>query len=287
LKSLVKAILLIAFVACATAGVQAATPILLKDDWGREFSLPDRPRRLITLAAHLTEIAIDVGMSQQIVATDVHSPLVSKVSEKVIRLSAYPEPSIENIVKLKPDLVLLWGAGLKAASVARLESLGIRVFVSEPKSLLDIVSTFETLSRFSYRPPIDILQRVNAYKNLLQPRRVSKEIPVFVQVWSEPLMTIGQGGFIANALKHCGAKVWLAPLHQSSAVINPEAVVQSDVKVIVSSNMVATKDYWRKRAAEKSLSWSYISLPESTLSQPSTKLLDSITVLCERLDSLR
>jgi iron complex transport system substrate-binding protein len=146
LNSFVKAILLIAFVACTTAGVQAATPIVLKDDWGREVTLPDRPRRLITLAPHLTEIAIDVGMRQQIVATDVHSPSVSNASEKVIRLSAYPEPSIENIVKLRPDLVLLWGAGLKTSSVTRLESLGIKVFVSEPRSLLDIVSTFETLS---------------------------------------------------------------------------------------------------------------------------------------------
>jgi hypothetical protein len=153
--------------------------------------------------------------------------------------------------------------------------------------LLDIVATFEVLAKLSYEPPSNSPQRVEAYKKALQPRVFVKEIPVFVQVWSEPLMTIGQSSFISNALKHCGAKVLLAPLNQSSAVINPEAVVLSEVKAIVSSNAVATKDYWRKRAEEKSRSWSFIVLPESTLSQPSTKLLDSLTVLCERLDSLR
>jgi iron complex transport system substrate-binding protein len=287
LKFVVAVIFFAAWAASTTNVALAAKPIVLKDDWGREIILQDKPSRVVTLAAHLTEIAVDVGMDKQIVATDSHSRVVIQSGKKAIRLSAYPEPSIENIAKLKADLVLLWGAGLKAASVARLESLGIRVFVSEPKSLLDIVATFEVLAKLSYQPPGDTLQRVEAYKKALQPRVFIKEIPVFVQVWSEPLMTIGQSSFISNALKHCGAKVLLAPLNQSSAVINPEAVVLSEVKAIVSSNAVATKDYWRKRAAEKSRSWSFIVLPESTLSQPSTKLLDSLTVLCERFDSLR
>jgi iron complex transport system substrate-binding protein len=287
LKLLVAAIFIVACAASATNVALAASPIVLKDDWGREINLQDKPSRVITLAAHLTEIAVDVGMSQQIVATDSHSRVVSESGKKAIRLSAYPEPSIENIAKLKADLVLLWGAGLKAASVARLESLGIKVFVSEPKSLLDIVATFELLSKLSAQPPSDVLQRVQLYKKALQPRVFVKEVPVFVQVWSEPLMTIGQSSFVSNALKHCGAIVLLAPLNQSSAVINPEAVALSDVKVIVSSDQTATREYWRKRAAEKSHAWSYIALPESILSQPSTKLLDSLTVLCERLDSLR
>jgi iron complex transport system substrate-binding protein len=284
LKLLVAAIFIVACAASATNVALAASLIVLKDDWGREIKLQDKPSRVITLAAHLTEIAVDVGMSQQIVATDSHSRVVAKSGNKAIRLSAYPEPSIENIAKLKADLVLLWGAGLKAASVARLESLGIKVFVSEPKSLLDIVATFELFSKLSAQPPSDVLQRVQLYRKALQPRVFVKEVPVFVQVWSEPLMTIGQSSFISNALKHC---VLLAPLNQSSAVINPEAVALSDVKVIVSSDQSATREYWRKRAAAKSHAWSYIALPESILSQPSTKLLDSLTVLCERLDSLR
>jgi ABC-type Fe3+-hydroxamate transport system substrate-binding protein len=287
LKFVVAIVFFIACAASTTNVVLAANPIVLKDDWGREIILQGKPSKIITLAAHLTAIALDVGMERQIVAVDSHSNVVTQAGGKIVRLSAYPEPSIENIAKLKADVVLLWGAGLKAASVARLESLGIRVFVSEPKSLLDIVATFEILTKLSYQPPSDSSQRVEIYKKALQPRLFVKEIPVFVQVWSEPLMTIGQNSFISNALKHCGAKVLLAPSNQSSAVINPEAVVLSEVKAIVSSNAVATKDYWRKRAGEKSHSWLFIGLPESTLSQPSTKLLDSLTVLCERLDSLR
>jgi iron complex transport system substrate-binding protein len=269
---------------CASSAAQTLAPIVLKDDWGREVILQSKPNRIVTLSAHLTEMAFDAGLDRQIVAVDAHSRIADK---RVVRLSAYPEPSIENIAKLKPDLVLLWGAGLKAMSVSRLESLGLRVFVSEPKTLQDIVANFETLLTLSRRAPSAAGQRLDNYKQALLPRIHSKIVPVFVQVWSDPLMTIGQSSFMASAMKHCGAQVLLAPANQSSAVVNPEAVVLSDTRAIVSSNSVSARDYWRKRALNKSLSWVFISLPESALSQPSTKLLDSLTVLCERLDSLR
>jgi iron complex transport system substrate-binding protein len=284
LRIVVAVIFSIAYGGCATSAAQTLAPIVLKDDWGREVILQSKPNRIVTLSAHLTEMAFDAGLDRQIVAVDAHSRIADK---RVVRLSAYPEPSIENIAKLKPDLVLLWGAGLKAMSVSRLESLGLRVFVSEPKTLQDIVANFETLLTLSRRAPSAAGQRLDNYKQALLPRIHSKIVPVFVQVWSDPLMTIGQSSFMASAMKHCGAQVLLAPANQSSAVVNPEAVVLSDTRAIVSSNSVSARDYWRKRALNKSLSWVFISLPESALSQPSTKLLDSLTVLCERLDSLR
>jgi iron complex transport system substrate-binding protein len=256
----------------------------LKDDWGREVVLSSKPSRVVTLSAHLTAMAFEVGLGEQVVAIDVHSPEGNK---SIVRLSAYPEPSVENIVRVKPDLVLLWGAGLKASSVARLESLGLRVFVSEPKTLDDIVTLFEMMLGLSHKQPTEASQRIANYKQNLRARYYSQLVPVFVQVWSDPLMTVGKSSFIANALKHCGAKVVLAPSSQSSSVINPEAVVQSSARAIVSSNAIFANEYWSKRAFQKSRSWAFISMPESALSQPSHKLLDSLPVLCERVDSLR
>jgi iron complex transport system substrate-binding protein len=283
-KLVSKAFLFIAYCISSIGFADATSSITLKDDWGREIVLLSKPNRVVTLSAHLTEMAFEAGLGKQVVAIDTHSRAADK---RVVRLSAYPEPSIENIAKLKPDLVMLWGAGLKASSLARLESLGLRVFVSEPKTLKDIVTTFEILLAISQQLPSGVGQRVDTYKQSLQPRTHAKLVPVFVQVWSEPLMTIGQSSFIANALKHCGAQVLLAPATQSSTVVNPEAVVLSNTRAIVSANNLSAKEYWGRRAVDKSLSWAFISMPESTLAQPSTKLLDSLTVLCERLDSLR
>jgi iron complex transport system substrate-binding protein len=205
----------------------------------------------------------------------------------VPRLAAYPEPSIENIAKLKPDLVLLWGAGLRQVTLNRLEALGIAVFVSEPKKLNDIVANFEYLLAFSSRSPVNAANEVARYKQLLKPHAFTVKVPVFTQVWSSPLMTIGQKSFVASALEHCGAELILAPLNQTSAVVSAEAVITSAARVVVSADSTAARAFWSRRDDKKASAWKYISLPESALAEPSTKLLDSLTVLCERLDSLR
>jgi iron complex transport system substrate-binding protein len=263
---------------------RADPSITLQDDRHRTIVLPSKPVRIISLAAHLTDIAVEVGLKRQLVAVDSHS---AYRRSDLVRLSAYPEPSIENLARLKPDLVFLWGAGLKPSVVSRLEALGVKVFVSEPQTLFDIITTYELFLKLSSDPPAGASERIANYKKLLQPKVFAKFVPVFTQVWSEPLMTIGRKTFIASALEHCGAELVLAPFNQSSAVINPEAVVVSAAKVILSSDTAQARTYWAQRAASKVPEWSFIAMPQATLSQPSTKLLDALPVLCERLDSLR
>jgi iron complex transport system substrate-binding protein len=263
--------------------VQADPSITLQDDRRRMIILPSKPVRVVSLAAHLTDIAIEAGLDKQLVAVDSHS---AYGRSDVVRLSAYPEPSIENLARLKPDLVFLWGAGLKSGTVARLEALGIKVFISEPQTLLDIVTTYELFLKLSIDPPSRTSERIANYKSFLRPKTFPKLIPVFTQVWSEPLMTVGRQTFIASALGHCGAELVLAP-NQSSAVVSPEAVVASAAKVILSSDSTQARRYWSQRAPSKMPHWSFIAMPQATLSQPSTKLLDALPVLCERIDSLR
>jgi iron complex transport system substrate-binding protein len=264
--------------------VHAEPSITLQDDRHRTIVLPSKPVRVVSLAAHLTDMAVEAGLNKQLVAVDTHS---AYRRSDLVRLSAYPEPSIENLARLKPDLVFLWGAGLKPSVVTRLEALGIKVFVSEPQTLLDIVTTYELFLKLSGDPSAGTSERIANYKKLLHPKTFSKFIPVFTQVWSEPLMTVGRKTFIASALEHCGAELVLAPFQQSSAVINPEAVVVSATKVILSSDTTQARTYWARRAVSKTAQWSFIAMPEAALSQPSTKLLDALPVLCERLESLR
>jgi iron complex transport system substrate-binding protein len=277
----------VTYASLVVSQIANAQPLSLKDDWGRTVSLPDKPKRVVSLSAHLTDMAIQAGMGEQLVAIDIHSRWKASSNRVVQRLAAYPEPSIENIAKLKPDLVLLWGAGLRQVTLNRLEALGIAVFVSEPKKLNDIVANFEFLLAFSPRSPVNAVTEVARYKKLLKPAIFAIKVPVFTQVWSSPLMTIGQKSFVASALEHCGAELILAPLNQTSAVVSAEAVITSAARVVVSSDSAATRAYWLRRDSQKAGTWKYISLPESALAEPSTKLLDSLTVLCERLDSLR
>jgi iron complex transport system substrate-binding protein len=273
-----------------------ATQLQVTDDWQRKVILPAPAGRVIALSAHLTQLAIEAGLSKRLVATDLHSDLAGLApadSKQIVRLAAYPQPSIEAIAQLKPDLVLLWGAGLKPSTVTSLERLGLVVFVSDPQRLGDIVSNLSRLGELAGNgglasPENALAIRVNNLTARLQPRSYDRQVPVFLQVWQRPLLTLGRRSLIGNALEHCGAKILLAPDSHATAQINPEAVLTASIKAIVATDAKAARQFWDSRdSSAKSRQWSYVSLENSALSQPSPGLIDSLQVLCERLDSLR
>jgi iron complex transport system substrate-binding protein len=276
------------FVLGAAAGT-FAQPLAAKDDWGRELVFKQAPSRIISLSAHLTELAAEVGLDSFLVGVDLHS-----VADKSLpRLSAYPQVSVEAVMQLKPDLVLVWGAGLKKITVDRLEGLGVRVFVSEPKKLSDIVTTIERLAALTNRSAAVAkrLAQLNTTMDLIRTETKkqlslstsSTAVPVFVQVWQQPLMTLGLKTFLGDALLYCGVRAVLAPNTESAGPVNPEAVLNANIKAVVSSDIDQAKAYWKQRANRQSATWNFIALPDSILSRPSAKLIDALPVLCKRV----
>ena len=76
----------------------------------------------------------------------------------VVRYSDYPAAAgklplvgdasridIERVLALKPDLILGWRSGNPAGDLERLEKLGLRLFVTEPRRLSDIARSIRTL----------------------------------------------------------------------------------------------------------------------------------------------
>jgi iron complex transport system substrate-binding protein len=279
----------------ATAPAIAIT-LEVTDDWQRKVRLAAPARRVVALSAHLTQLSFEAGLGKHLVGTDLHSDLASLEeieAKRVVRLTAFPQPSIESITRLQPDLVLLWGAGLKPATVSALERLGFAVFVSDPKQLADIISNLSRLGELAGHkvtsdPNGPFAQRLKGLNEKLAPWPFAKRVPVFVQVWQSPLLTLGKRSLIGHALEHCGAEMLLAPDSSVTAQINPESVLSAPIKAVIATDAKEAQQYWDLRNQQQKVrNWRYLSLENSVLSQPSAALIDSLQVLCERLDSLR
>jgi iron complex transport system substrate-binding protein len=295
-KALVWSVCLGASLIAELIGSQSAfgqTPMSVLDDWKREVILSESPKRVISLSAHLTQLAVEAGMADMLIGTDLHSDISlikSPRAAALVKLAAYPQPSIEAIANLKPDLVFLWGAGLSVSTVNALQNLGIKVFVSQPKRLADIPTTLVAMGKLAGTSNSKLVRnRVNDLSAKIAKAEVFRRgydvlLPVFVQVWQQPLMTVGRLSVMAQALELCGAQLLLAPNNDGSAQINPEAVINAGPKVIVATDIDAARSYWESKRVT---SWRYLSLPSSALSQPSPQLIDSLKVLCERLESAR
>jgi iron complex transport system substrate-binding protein len=106
---------------------------IVEDDRGKPVRFPAPPQRIVSLLPSLTETVCALGACARLVGTDRHSNHPAEVAA-LPKLGGLDDAQLERIVALKPDLVLAAGS---SRVIDRLESLGLRVLVLEPKNLAD------------------------------------------------------------------------------------------------------------------------------------------------------
>ncbi len=111
----------------------ASAALTLRDDLQREVSIPRPAQRVITMLPSLTEIVCALGACDRLVATDRFSNWPASVAG-LPKAGDLDDASIELIVSLKPDLVLISSAQRISA---RLGELGVISFALNPQSLND------------------------------------------------------------------------------------------------------------------------------------------------------
>jgi iron complex transport system substrate-binding protein len=194
------------------------------------------PQRIVSLLPSLTESVCALSQCQRLVGVDEYSNFPVSVRQLPL-LGSGLVPSIEAIVALKPDLVLL--AGSSRAS-QRLQSLGIKVLALEPKTHADLQRVLKTLGEVLGLPPSAALQlwqgidaQLNAVNASLSPN--ARGSRVYIEVGRGPYAA-GESSFIGQTLARLGARnivpAALGPFPQ----LNPEFVLAADPDVLIVSS---------------------------------------------------
>lgn len=243
-RRLVRCTLLASLVvpASALAGTQApASPpsapskIEVIDEVGRRISVPVPVRRIVSLAPNLTEIVYALGAQDRLVGVTDFCDYPPEARQKT-SVGGAVNPSIEQIVALKPDLVLAQAITMnRRETVDALERLGIAVYSANSRSvdgvldstrhIADLIGASESSAVLlkSLRARLDDLKLRLAGR---PPRRV-----LFV-VWSDPLVSIGRQTFIADALRLAGA-VSIVETEQDWPRLSLEEVVRLQPEFLV------------------------------------------------------
>lgn len=279
---------------CWTAAAMPGTPSRAEtviDDRGRTVSVAPAAQRVVSLAPHATDFVMTLGAAERLVAVDPHSDSAG-LSPRLTRIAAYPQPDPERLLAASPDLVLLWGEGLSAGMVDRLEQLGLRVFVSQPDSLEAVADSLERLGRLLGTPDrgreaaIRFRERTDAVSR----RYASLEkIPVFVQIWDLPLITIGEHTVMADAIRRCGVINVAAGIAGSAPRLSSETVIKLRPALIVSTIRQANEARWRGLGVvgETSGAARYLSFNDAAIERPSPQILDALEKLCALIDAYR
>ncbi|MGI4814105.1 MAG: cobalamin-binding protein [Janthinobacterium lividum] len=253
------------------SGTGARAAVSAPDDSGARLTLPHPATRVISLAPHATELVYAAGGGAKLVGVGAYSDYPS-AARALPRVGDSHDLDIERIAALRPDLVIAWRGGTPARQVARLQQLGIPVFLSGSTRLGDIPTSIENLGV--------LLGSADVAAHRAQSMRTSfaalanrfgrrSRISVFFEVSDHPLMTIGGQQIINDVISLCGGRNVFGGLSGAAPTVSLEAVVAANPEVILTAVEGHDSDADQDRPRSPSLSLSLsLSLSPSPQPQP-------------------
>ncbi len=251
-------------------------------------------QRIVSLSPHLTENLFAIGAGDRVVGT-VEFSNYPEAAKRIPRIGRFDEVDLEAVAALRPDLVLAWESGNIASHVERLKAIGLRVAVSEARRIEDVPGELERLGELTGRgaEARAVAARFRQRLAALRARHAGRPVVgVFYQVWDRPLMTVGGGQIISDAIRLCGGENVFGALRQMAAAVTLEAVLAADPEVIVASGRGATPppwlDEWRRWPALTAVRrGNLFFVPPDHLQRHTPRILDGVEELCGHLEIAR
>ena len=224
------------FAACTPRGTanRVATREIT-DDAGRRVSLPATVDRVVSLAPNLTEIVFAVGAGNKLVGRTSYCDYPAE-AKAVAEVGDTLHPSIERIIALKPQVVLVSTASQLEVFTQQLQSQNIAVYVTDPHDLEGVFRSIGQIGEI-----VGTKDQANALVQKLRERTNAVEqavkqkppVRVFFQVSGEPLYTAGHDSFVTDLMRRAGAAsvtadvsgAWPKYSNESALAARPEAII--------------------------------------------------------------
>lgn len=250
-------------------------------------------KRIVALAPHITELLFAAGAGAQVVGTVAYSDYPEE-AKKIPRVGDYRSLQLENVLRLKPDLIIAWPGNALTAQLEKLEKLGLRIEYSDPKTPQEIADTIRRFGQLSGHTEIaeqNAAQFLNAWQALEKRYASRAPVRVFYQVWSEPLMSLNKHNMIDFGIRACGGQNIFADAPVVVPQVSVESVLRLNPQVIISAGETADAKSmlpWRQwpSLAANQLGQFYV-ISGDDISRPVPGILVGVEKLCTYLDQAR
>ncbi|OSS41690.1 Vitamin B12 ABC transporter, B12-binding component BtuF [Desulfurella amilsii] len=194
-RSIIAVVFLFTFVSNAFA-------LTIKDDANRIVNI-SKVSSIVVLSPAACDILEEIGASSFIVG---YTDYAKKPNPKAVNVGAFGTFNIEQIIALKPELVIMPKFIYERYGISSLSALGIKVFVFEPKNIEGIVKDVEKIGLITGK----IGQAKNKIRNfnaeLSELHHIKQKPSVVFLVWLSPIIVAGNDTFISNAISVAGGQ---------------------------------------------------------------------------------
>jgi iron complex transport system substrate-binding protein len=287
----------------------------MTDNYRAVANLTVHPKRIVSLSPSNTEILFAVGAGPKVVGvTDYcnypHELKARIEAEELTRVGGYWNPSIETIMALKPDLVLVSTAKctvktneckincsrrceLTIKVAAQLRRLGLNVLTLGPHSMNDVLDNILLVgnatgnaaeaSKFveNLRQRIDTIVK----KSKASPLRPK----VYFEVWNDPYMSVSSGTWIGDLINLAGGANIFGKAVSEWPIIDAEDIIQRNPDIIAFPVIPGVPRFWGSfENVKKRSGWEHIKavrngnlyeIPRDYISRPGPRLVEALEML--------
>lgn len=273
---------------------RVAAALTVTDDRGVAVELAQPADRVVSLAPFITELVFAVGAGSRLVAVSEHSDYPAAARE-LPRIGNAFSVQLERLLAASPDLVLSWQTGIDPRVVQRLESMGIPVFVLEPRDIDAVASALRRIGRLlgTAEAAERAAKRFSATGDEIRKQYADRPtVSVFYQISAQPIMTLNGRHMVSAVLALCGATNVFADLGPIAPSVNREQVLARDPEVILISTRGGRPspqvEAWRRYDAITAVRYDNVyTVDGDLLNRQTPRLLDGARTVCAILDRAR
>jgi iron complex transport system substrate-binding protein len=289
-RFLLLSVLLLLPAACSGDGDAYDPQLSFTGSDGVTVTFEAPPKRIVSLAAHATEIFCQVAAGEYLVAVDkfANCPLGSGTKPAVDSF----QPSVEAIVAFEPDLVYAWyDPGDLAQS---LRNAGVKVlFLEVPQNIAGVFENIELIGRLTGR-----VKEAEALVAQMKARQddITEEIeditrgPRIFHELDKELFTVRSDTFIGELYRLLKAQNIADGAPTAFPQLSSEAVVAGDPEVIILSDgepplLVKTRPGWSGISAVRDNR--ICEVDGDLTSRPGPRIMEGLAALYECLYEAR
>ena len=262
----------------------------MTDDAGRTVSVPARVTRVVSLAPNLTEIVFAVGAGDRLVGRTSYCDYPPE-AKSVAEIGDTLHPSLERIIALKPQVVLISTSSQLEVFTQQLQNQNIAVFVTDPHDLEGVFRSIQQVGEMlgqkeqSDRLVQKLRERTAAVEQAVKEKQ---PVSVFYQVSGEPLYTAGHDAFVTDLMRKAGAKsvtadvpgAWPKYSNESALAAKPEAIILPTGGSMGSANSDVTEALRQSPAVQQGRVYK---INDDFLTRPGPRAIDGLEAMARAL----
>ncbi len=207
----------------------------MTDDAGRKVTIAARIERFVSIAPNLTEISYAVGAGERLVGNTTFCNYPEQ-AKNVAKVGDTMQPSIERLLALHPQLVLVSTASQLEVFTRQLTEHQIAVYITDPH---DLEGVFRTINNVG-----DVLNEPVAATELVKQLRARTEaveravagrprVRVFFQLSGQPLYTAGKTSFVTDLIERAGGLSVTSDVNEAWPRLSDEAALASRPEAVI------------------------------------------------------